>query len=88
VRSSLHRKTPKEEAMMATTNTTHQPYRELAQRVNDGVEVVLFWHEVTEALTVTVSDERTGRYFELSADPDRALDVFEHPYAYAGDPTR
>src|SRR5262249_35388879 len=30
-----------------------------------------------------VSDERTGAYYELAADPDKALDVFNHPYAYA-----
>jgi hypothetical protein len=74
---------PKRGATVATTDATHQPYRELAHRVNSGVEVVLFWHEPTDELTVTVSDERTGAYFELAADPERALDVFNHPYAYA-----
>jgi hypothetical protein len=68
---------------MATTDATHQPYRELAYRLNDGLEVVLFWHQITDELTVTVSDERTGAYYELAADPDQALDVFNHPYAYA-----
>ena len=37
----------------------------------------------TNTLTVAVSDERTGAYFELSAEADRALDIFEHPDAYA-----
>jgi hypothetical protein len=64
-------------------NATQQPYRELAHRVNDGVEVVLFWHEIKDELTVTVSDERTGAYFELAAKPHQALDVFNHPYAHA-----
>ena len=64
-------------------NATQQPYRELAYRVSDGVEVVLFWHEVSDELTVTVSDDRTGAYFELAAAPDQALDVFDHPYAHA-----
>jgi len=68
---------------MATTDATHQPYRELAHRAGDGVEVVLFWHEIADELMVTVSDERTGSYFELAAAPDQALDVFNHPYAYA-----
>jgi hypothetical protein len=48
-----------------------------------GVEVLLTWHRVTGDLTVSVSDHQTGAYFELPADPDHALDVFEHPYAYA-----
>jgi hypothetical protein len=67
---------------MATT-TPNQPYRELAHRANEGVQVVLFWHEPTGGLTVTVSDGHSGAYFELAADPDEALDVFNHPYAHA-----
>lgn len=59
------------------------PYRELAYRADAGVEVVLFWHENTDELTVAVSDERSGAYFELAAAPDQALDVFNHPYAHA-----
>jgi hypothetical protein len=57
--------------------------RELAHRASDGIEIVLFWHELSNDLTVCVSDQRTGAYFELAADPEHALDVFEHPYAYA-----
>src|SRR5262245_13678650 len=68
---------------MTTTDATHEPYRELANRANDGVVVVLLWHQVTNELTVAVSDERTGAYYELAADPDKALDVFNHPYAHA-----
>ncbi len=68
---------------MASANATQQPYRELAHRVSDGVEVLLFWHQITDELTVTVSDQRTGAYFELAAEPHQALDVFDHPYAHA-----
>ena len=59
------------------------PYRELAYRAEHGVEVVLFWQEITDELTVAVSDARSGAYFELAAAPERALDVFNHPYAHA-----
>jgi hypothetical protein len=59
------------------------PYRELAHRANDGIEVVLFWHQSKDELLVSVSDERSGAYFELAAGPDQALDVFNHPYAHA-----
>jgi hypothetical protein len=68
---------------MATNPATDRSQRELAHRAGHGIEVVLFWHELTNKLTVRVSDERTGSYFEVAADPDRALDVFKHPYAYA-----
>ena len=65
---------------MARTNATQESYRELAHRMNDGVEVVLLWHRRKDELTVTVSDERSGTYFELAAQPHQALDVFDHPY--------
>ena len=68
---------------MDSTNPSQEPYRELAHRMNDGVEVVLFWHQATDELTVTVSDERNGAYFELAGAPHQALDVFDHPYAHA-----
>jgi hypothetical protein len=70
-------------ASMKVEDSTRSPLRELAHRANDGVEVVLFWQEITNELTVSVSDARTGAYFELPAAPDQALDVFEHPYAHA-----
>jgi hypothetical protein len=68
---------------MASSNISSQPHRELAHRVNDGLEVVLFWEKLADDLTITVSDERSGAYFELAAAPDQALDVFNHPYAHA-----
>jgi hypothetical protein len=68
---------------MELTDQTYEPYRELAHRVADGLEVVLFWRQVTNELIVSVSDERTGAYYEVAAAQDNALDVFDHPYAYA-----
>ena len=58
-------------------------YRELAYRVSDGIQVVLLWHQGTDELLVTVSDERSGAFFELAAGPDQALEVFNHPFAHA-----
>jgi hypothetical protein len=58
-------------------------YRVLGYRADNGVEVVLFWHQNTGELTVAVSDARSSAYFELAAAPDQALDVFNHPYAHA-----
>jgi hypothetical protein len=47
------------------------------------VEVVLFWHQHTNELTLIVSDERNSAHFELDVDPHQALDVFNHPFAHA-----
>jgi hypothetical protein len=38
---------------------------------------------ITNALTVAVEDSRSGLSFEVPAPAEKALDVFEHPYAYA-----
>jgi hypothetical protein len=67
----------------AATDTLRSPLRELAHRQSDGLEVALFWNSVTSELTVSVSDGRSGAYFELPAAPEDALEVFHHPYAYA-----
>jgi hypothetical protein len=58
--------------------------RELDSRSVDGIEVTLLWSKRTNALSVAVNDTRTGEAFTLPADPANALDVFHHPYAYAG----
>jgi len=62
----------------ATPNT-----RELAARESDGIHVLLLWHADENALTVSVDDTRAGDCFRLVVAPDRALDVFYHPFAYA-----
>ena len=57
--------------------------RELAVRDSDGVHVRLLWHPADNAVTVAVEDARVGDRFQLAVAPDRALDAFYHPYAYA-----
>jgi hypothetical protein len=57
--------------------------RELAVRDSDGVHVVLLWHPHENTLTVSVEDVRAGERFQLAIAPDRALDAFYHPFAYA-----
>ena len=62
---------------------TSPPLRELAHRVSSGTDVTLFWNERTGALTVSVRNYGTGAYFQVAAEPDKALHTFYHPYAYA-----
>jgi hypothetical protein len=62
--------------------TTSSP-TELHHRSADGIEVSLLWSRQTNSLTVAVEDSRSGVTFELPAPADKALDVFEHPFAYA-----
>jgi hypothetical protein len=68
---------------MTFTQLTRRPPRELAHRVNDGLEVTLFWHPATDELKVCVCDQRRGAYLEIRPQRHLALDVFYHPYSYA-----
>ena len=64
------------------SSTTPQT-RELAARDSDGIHVQLLWHPRENALTVSVEDTRLGDCFQLAVAPERALDAFHHPFAYA-----
>ena len=57
--------------------------RELAARESNGVYVLLLWHPREDEITVSVEDDRHGDRFQLAVSPDRALDAFYHPFAYA-----
>jgi hypothetical protein len=62
---------------------TDSTLTELHHRTADGIEVSLLWSRLTNALTVAVEDSRSGLTFEVPAPAEKALDVFEHPFAYA-----
>lgn len=65
-----------------TPSLSTQPRRELDRRHSNGIDVTLSWCPTGGELFVTVLDE-AGDCFELRVGPDEALDVFNHPYAYA-----
>jgi hypothetical protein len=70
--------------MFAQVTDFEQDVHELAYRVADGVEVALLWVTGTDRALVVVHDERTGEVLELEVGKgENALDVFNHPYAYA-----
>ena len=67
--------------MKATIPTT---MRELHSRDNDGIHVRLLWSEREGCLAVAVTDTRTAEAFCIEVrDGENALEVFNHPYAYA-----
>lgn len=56
----------------------------LAERKNAGIQVTLLWAEDTDTVAVLVRDDGNDDQFELSVEPGaNALQIFEHPYAYA-----
>jgi hypothetical protein len=58
---------------------------ELDSREADGIKIDLLYRRVGNVVLVRVFDERQEQGFEVAAPPDKALDVFHHPFAYAGD---
>jgi hypothetical protein len=63
--------------------------RELDHRAGDGIDVRLLWRPHDDRVLVAVADAKTGEAFTLVVGPgERALDVFHHPFAYAGDRRR
>lgn len=66
---------------MASTSS----HRELNHRSNDGIDVWLLWDPGTDSVSVRVSDAKAGANFEIPVKArHRAMDVFHHPFAYAG----
>jgi hypothetical protein len=56
---------------------------ELAHRSSNGIDVALLWSRTTNRLFVAVADDRTGERFTVDAPREKALEVFNHPFAYA-----
>jgi hypothetical protein len=66
-----------------TTMTATAHIEELASRESAGIHVSLFWSREDNTLSVVVRDSRTGEEFTVAAEPEEAMDVFRHPFAYA-----
>ncbi|MHB1571597.1 MAG: hypothetical protein ACYCXW_05795 [Solirubrobacteraceae bacterium] len=58
--------------------------RELDSRTTDGIRVRLLWCADNDRVFVAVNDHRNGQSFSVEVhEGERALEVFNHPYAYA-----
>jgi hypothetical protein len=60
-----------------------QDEKELAFRGSAGIAVSLRWNPDTGDVFVLVEDSELGESFVVRAEPEQALQVFHHPYAYA-----
>jgi hypothetical protein len=77
------RRSTKEQAVR-TSETMSDLLYELDHRSNDRIDVWLLWCERDNRVLVAVADEKTGERFEVEVrEGEQALDVFNHPYAYA-----
>jgi hypothetical protein len=55
---------------------------ELASRSSSGIDVRLLWDRGHDTLSVQVIDWEADEFFAITVSPSRALEVFEHPFAY------
>ena len=63
-----------------------QPRRELARRVNGGIEVTLYWSPLDNSTTVEVWQATSEETLVFDVDPQRALEAFYHPFAQLAAP--
>ena len=58
------------------------PIVDLADRHTDDLDVVLMWSRNSGRVWVNVTHRSSGRTARIDAAPAKALEVFEHPFAY------
>ena len=68
---------------LAAGERTRAPARELAQRLSGADEVVLLWYPEGNQVELAVRNVATGGGFQVEVAPEKAIDAFYHPYAYA-----
>ncbi|MFY9578078.1 MAG: hypothetical protein WAQ33_02025 [Gaiellaceae bacterium] len=60
-----------------------EDYIDLATRFAGSINVALFWDRINGDLVVVAHDDLTGEDLRIEVEPDRAAEVFRHPFAYA-----
>ena len=70
---------------MSTSTLTTVALRELARRVNGGLEITLYWHPDDNGISVEVYHQATGETIAFPVRADRALDAFHHPFVHLGE---
>ena len=56
--------------------------RELARRVNGGLEITLYWHPNDNGTSIDVHQTATEETISFPVPADRALDAFYHPFVH------
>jgi len=67
---------------MNITALTSAARRELAHRVNDGLEITLYWHPDDNRTSIDIHQAATEETISFPVPADRALDAFHHPFVH------
>lgn len=65
-------------------NNGASPVVDLAERHSQDLDVFLMWGKRSGRLWVRVIHRASGMTARIEASASNALDVFNHPFAYAG----
>ena len=57
-------------------------HRELAHRVNGGIEVTLYWNAHDNSTSIEVWQPATEETLHFTVAQEQALDAFYHPFAH------
>jgi hypothetical protein len=69
---------------MSIASVTGITRRELARRVNAGIEITLLWDARDNSTSIDVRHTATDELISFRVPADRALDAFHHPFATSG----
>lgn len=67
---------------MSDTFINHDAQRELAHRVDGGLEIALYWNADDDATSREIFRPATETTLHVAVPRERALDAFNHPFAH------
>jgi hypothetical protein len=68
---------------MTMTRANRINRRELARRASGGAEIALYWNPSDDSTSLEIFVASTGETITVSVAQERALDAFNHPFAYS-----
>jgi hypothetical protein len=60
-----------------------EAFVDIASRRSGGIEVMLMWNRLDETLAVVAFDAKTNEELTIPVLGDEAVEVYQHPFAYA-----
>ena len=67
---------------MSTPRLTSLAHRELARRVNGGLEITLYWNKYDNSTSIDIHHAATDQTISFHVPAEQALDAFHHPFAH------
>jgi hypothetical protein len=82
VRQPVTETTFEEEVLHALKPPPAHARRELARRVNGGIEVTLYWNTDDNSTSVEIWQPATEETLLFTVAKEQALEAFHHPFAH------